>query len=194
MSLVYKSILALMDSALALNLLWDFFCCYFLLHYWAIGKDGHFSNVMLCFTSPDPSISVKKILYFIWLFFVCCCCAFKICPSPLFSSHLLPYLFQGYSFDKLYTQFFHVDSVDKAQIERCLQGAFYFLSPLLHRKVVEKMVAFQRTLNEANYLDPFQSGFWPGYGIEMALVIFWMTSDLGRMGVVYSSLPFLISQ
>lgn len=37
---------------------------------------------------------------------------------------------------------------------------------------VERVVAFQfqAVLKESNYLDPLQSGFWPGYWMETALI------------------------
>ena len=40
------------------------------------------------------------------------------------------------------------------------------------RKVLEQIMAsqFQGFLDEPDYLDPFQSGFRPGYGTETALV------------------------
>ncbi|XP_062992110.1 uncharacterized protein LOC134404983, partial [Elgaria multicarinata webbii] len=47
-------------------------------------------------------------------------------------------------------------------------------------KVLERVVAgqLQALLNETDYLDPFQSGFRPGFGTETALVALW--DDLCR--------------
>ena len=47
-------------------------------------------------------------------------------------------------------------------------------------KVIERVVAtqLQRVLEEADYLDPFQSGFRPGFGTETALVA--LVDDLRR--------------
>ena len=47
-------------------------------------------------------------------------------------------------------------------------------------KVLERVFAgkLQALLNEMDYLDPFQSGFRPGFGMETALVALW--DDLCR--------------
>lgn len=54
----------------------------------------------------------------------------------------------------------------------------------------EKMVTkqLQKTLDEADYLDPFMSGFKLGYGMEMALV---MLLDFSGRGGVWMVHPFL---
>uniref|UniRef100_A0A2D4LQ82 Reverse transcriptase domain-containing protein n=1 Tax=Micrurus spixii TaxID=129469 RepID=A0A2D4LQ82_9SAUR len=57
-------------------------------------------------------------------------------------------------------------------------------------KVVERVVALQlrRSLDEADYLDPFQSGFRPRYSTEMALVALtddlWWARDRGYSSVL----------
>lgn len=46
-------------------------------------------------------------------------------------------------------------------------------------------IKFQGALNKVNYLDPFQSGFRPRYGMETVFIIFWIISSIGRMEVAY---------
>ena len=49
---------------------------------------------------------------------------------------------------------------------------YWIINISLLVKVMEQVVAsqFQGFLDERDYLDPFQSGFRPGYGTETALV------------------------
>lgn len=63
-------------------------------------------------------------------------------------------------------------------------------------KIVEQVVMqqLQRVLDEANYLDLFQSGFRPGYGTKTALVTLLMTCSESGMEIVCSSLHYLSYQ
>lgn len=64
----------------------------------------------------------------------------------------------------------------------------FILLSIFPKKKVEKLVALQMTLEEADYLDLLQLDYRPGMGLRQHWSHLWMTSGRSRTEVVYPSL------